>query len=68
MMCAILARDSPFVPFRPRLFFVLHFLFGPVCFVSVRTFLVLAGVPVRSPSLFIYNYTVVYNCTIVRYS
>ena len=35
----------PSVPFRPRLFLILHVLFGPVCFVSVRTFLVLAGVP-----------------------
>ena len=43
----------PSVPFRPRLFLILHVLFGPVCFVSVRTFLVLAFVPVRLPSLYI---------------
>ena len=42
----------PSVPFRPRLFLILHVLFGPVCFVSVRTFLVLAVVPVRLPSLY----------------
>ena len=45
----------PSVPFRPRLFLILHVLFGPVCFVSVRTFLVLAVVPVRLPSLYILN-------------
>ena len=60
--------DLPFFPVTPPylfvlacLFLVLHVLFGPVCFVSVRTFLVLAGVPVRSPSLYIYNFYIQYN-------
>ena len=54
MLRSVLCVMCPSVPFRPRLFLISHVLFGPVCFVSVRTFLVLAIVPVRLPSLSIY--------------